>query len=95
MPPEVLLKIDIASPSAKVASGIVIEPPEPTCTYSPTSAVVKVYEPVLVPTGGIFLYPTVDGKAVIALAPVKTVPVSSGNVTVLLDVTAAGAVNST
>jgi len=30
MPAEVLLKIDTASPSANVASGIVIEPPEPT-----------------------------------------------------------------
>jgi hypothetical protein len=28
--PEVLLKIDIASPSANVAFGIVIEPPDPT-----------------------------------------------------------------
>jgi hypothetical protein len=37
--PVVLLKILIASPSANVASGIVIEPPEPTCTYLPTSAV--------------------------------------------------------
>jgi hypothetical protein len=30
MLPDVLLKIDIASPSANVASGIVIEPPDPT-----------------------------------------------------------------
>jgi hypothetical protein len=30
MSPDVLLKIETASPSANVASGIVIEPPEPT-----------------------------------------------------------------
>jgi hypothetical protein len=42
IPAEVLLKIDITSPSAKVASGIVIDPPEPTCTYSPTSVVASV-----------------------------------------------------
>jgi hypothetical protein len=37
MPEEVLLNIETASPAAKVASGIVIDPPEPTPTNSPIS----------------------------------------------------------
>jgi hypothetical protein len=41
-PEAVLLKIDITSPSAKVASGIVIDPLAPTWTYSPTSVVASV-----------------------------------------------------
>ena len=40
--PVVLLKIETTSPSAKVASGIVMLPPEPTCTYLPTSPVASV-----------------------------------------------------
>ena len=58
MLPEVLLKMLIALPSENVASGMVIDPPEPTCTYLPTSPVASVYEPVLVPTGGMLLKPT-------------------------------------
>jgi hypothetical protein len=68
--PVVLLKIETASPSANVAFGIVIEPPEPTCTYSPTSEVARVYEPVLVPTGGMFLNPRVEvmsGKVIVVV----------------------------
>ena len=42
MLPVVLLKMLIASPSAKVALGMVMLPPEPTCTYLPTSLVVRV-----------------------------------------------------
>ena len=48
----------IALPSENVASGIVIDPPEPTCTYLPTSPVASVYEPVFVPTAGMLLKPT-------------------------------------
>lgn len=40
--PDVLLKIEITSPLAKVASGMVMLPPGPTSTYSPTSEVAKV-----------------------------------------------------
>jgi hypothetical protein len=40
--PVVLLNIEIASPAAKVASGIVIEPLVPTPINSPTSDVAKV-----------------------------------------------------
>jgi hypothetical protein len=58
MLPEVLLKMLIALPSENVASGIVIDPPEPTCTYLPTSPVASVYEPVFVPTAGMLLKPT-------------------------------------
>lgn len=58
MLPEVLLKTLIALPSENVASGMVIDPPEPTCTYFPTSPVASVYEPVLVPTAGMLLKPT-------------------------------------
>jgi hypothetical protein len=58
MLPEVLLKMLIALPSAKVEVGITIEPPVLTCTYLPTSPVVSVYELVFVPTGGMLLKPT-------------------------------------
>jgi hypothetical protein len=58
MSPDVLLKILIALPSENVALGIVIDPPEPTCTYLPTSPVANVYEPVFVPTAGMLLKPT-------------------------------------
>jgi hypothetical protein len=74
--PVVLLNMETASPSVNVASGIVIDPPEPTCTYSPTSVVASVYEPVFVPTGGIFLYPKDD--------------VISGRVKVMSEAKAAG-----
>jgi hypothetical protein len=37
----------------------VIDPPDPTCTYLPTSAVANVYDPVFVPTAGAFRYPSV------------------------------------
>ena len=47
MLPVVLLKIDTASPAAKVASGIVIDPPDPTPTNSPMSPKARVYEVVL------------------------------------------------
>jgi hypothetical protein len=47
MLPVVLLKIDTASPAAKVELGIVIDPPDPTPTNSPISPVAKVYEVVL------------------------------------------------
>jgi hypothetical protein len=40
--PVVLLNIESMSPSANVASGIVIDPPVPTWTYSPTSLVARV-----------------------------------------------------
>jgi len=40
--PEVLLKTEITSPSANVASGMVIDPLEPTWTYLPISAVARV-----------------------------------------------------
>ncbi len=66
----------MASPSANVELGMVIEPPEPTCTYFPTSVVANEYELVLVPDAGKFLYPTVN--------------VSSGNVTVLSALKVAG-----
>ena len=42
MLPDVLLKTLTALPSENVASGMMIEPPEPTCTYLPTSPVAKV-----------------------------------------------------
>jgi hypothetical protein len=38
----VLLNIEIASPSENVASGIIMLPEEPSCTYLPTSATTKV-----------------------------------------------------
>jgi len=42
MLPLVLLKIETASPVAKVASGIVMLPPDPTWIYVPTSVVTNV-----------------------------------------------------
>lgn len=73
--PVVLLNIEIASPSANVASGMVIEPPEPTCTYLPISAVANVYELVLVPTAGKFKYPILEvmvgNVIVVASVPAK------------------------
>ena len=47
MLPVVLLKIDTASPAAKVELGIVIDPPVPTPTNSPMSPKARVYEVVL------------------------------------------------
>lgn len=49
---EWLLAITTTSPSENVELGMVIEPPDPTCTYLPTSPVANVYDPVLVPTAG-------------------------------------------
>jgi hypothetical protein len=47
MSPVVLLNKEIAFPALKVASGIVIEPLEPTSINEPKSLVVSVYELVL------------------------------------------------
>jgi hypothetical protein len=59
MLPEVLLKIEMTSPAAKVELGIVIEPLAPTSMNLPTSPVAKIYEVVLAePDCGMFLKPT-------------------------------------
>ena len=42
MLPVVLFASEIASPSANVLVGMVIEPPVPTCTYLPTSPTASV-----------------------------------------------------